>query len=101
MLIGNTNDGTVYKINDGQHAPGRHEERIPNRARPEPAEGIRPRPGSYHPAAGNTPPSGTPLFGKRGPVSLLPVPTHDYGTNRPETAAAASATDSRRRAGDP
>ena len=33
-------------------------------------------------------------------MSLLPVPTHDYGTNRAETAAAVSATDSRRRACD-
>jgi len=41
------------------------------------------------------------LSSARGaPVSLLPIPTHDYGTNRPETAAAVSATDSRRRARD-
>jgi len=40
-----------------------------------------------------------PLFCKRG-ASFLPVPTHDYGTNRPQTAAAASATDSRRRTCD-
>jgi hypothetical protein len=69
-------------------------------ARPEPEEGTRTQARVLLPGGGKHASVGDTLSCERGAASLLPVQTHGYGTNRPETAVAVSAIDSGRVACD-